>query len=161
MTREEYEKVIDEKLRLVKQELVEEFEKKSRLDDWEDGQEYYFINDIGYIEKSNIDKNSYVCIYRIRHGNAFKTFEDAEFEQERKNVIYELSKFAEPEDATWDGKTKHHRICYDIDIRKITVNCNTYCIYDEIYFNSKEVGEKAIEAVGEKRVKKYYLKIKE
>ncbi|MBR6271389.1 MAG: hypothetical protein IKR26_04475 [Lachnospiraceae bacterium] len=121
----------------------------------ENGEEYYCISPNGKITR---DLFFYECVSDVYLcGNCFKTREVAEFVLERRKVIAELSDYAEGDDAVWDGNIRHFYILYSFDAEKI--------IYDYWYtwkpaqlcFPSKEAAKAAVEAVGEERVKKYYL----
>ena len=95
-------------------------------------------------------------------GNVFPTREAAEFEAERRRVIAELSDFAEGDDAVWDGNQKHWHIIYlGADVDPIWIDYGTMAKFAGLYFPSEEATKAAIEAVGEDRVKKYYLGVQE
>lgn len=132
-------------------------EKKSETGRWkpEEGDKYWFINDIGDIYKSewnnvNIDKERYSI------GNYYRTKEEANFAIEKLKVIAELKEFAEPKDRKWDGIISHYFFCYDYDEEEIAISYNCYW-KGTIYFESEEKAQQAIDAVGEERVAKYLL----
>lgn len=169
MTREEYKTMIDEKLKAVKQELMAEFkEEEPSLDGWKVGDKYYSHDTIGNIIASRVDStnngsdiNSTDTI-RIKHGYVKHTEEEVKFQFERDAVLYELSKFAEPEDKAWDDiNLFHYYIQYDNLKKRIAINWNRYCKSNNIYFASREDAEKAIQAVGEERIKRFYLGVEE
>lgn len=104
-----------------------------------------------------VDDNNYEI------GNYFKTKEDALFEQERLKVLKELKDWSQP----YNSRSTHILIPYieqtsnvsgkirvkSTDIREVKhVN-----LLHAIYFESEEIAEKAIEAVGEERILKYYF----
>lgn len=163
MTREEYKTMIDEKLKAVKQELMAEFkEEKPSLDGWNYDEVYYYIDDYGDVLKAHtvcwnkgelygIDKS------RLISNNMFKTESEAKFKRERDVILYELSKYAEPKDAVWNGTKSHCLITWDFWEGGISVK--SICTYkgNDIYFSTKEDAEKAIQAVGEERIKRFYL----
>lgn len=168
MTREEYEAMVDKRLKAVKQELMAEYkEEEPSLDEWKEWDEYYYHNAINDIEKgfvTVVDNNGNiggVDRFRITHGYAKRTSEEVQFQIERDAVLYELSKFAEPKNEVWDGKTNHFYICYSMIENKMSVNYNWINKRDDIYFASREDAEKAVQAVGEERIKKYYLGMEE
>lgn len=95
-------------------------------------------------------------------GNCFKTKEEAEFELERRKVIAELSDFAEGDEAVWgDGGRRHWKIYYSFSEKKICYGCYFVMKAAALYFSSAEAAETAVKVVGEDRVKKYYLGVKE
>ena len=95
-------------------------------------------------------------------GNTFRTKEEAKFELERLKVIAELKKFAMSRGA----------------VRKARGDKSVYCLYlapddtlfaesdiayrhPTLYFADESTARKAITAVGEDRVKKYYFGIED
>ena len=121
-------------------------------------EEYYHIYPNGKIDRFFFDSgyDANVCT----QGNCFKTKEEAEFEVERRKVIAELSDYAEGDEAVWDGTTGHWQIYYSFLFNRLSYNiCFTRT--ETLYFPSREAAEAAVKAVGEDRVKKYYLRIKE
>ena len=168
MTREEYKTMIDEKLKAVKQELMAEFkEEEPNIDGWKVGEMYFYHDSAGILMTEKISTNlsgegiNIYDIWRINHGHAKRTSEEVQFQIERDAVLYELSKFAEPKDAVWDGTEPHCLITWDFWEGGISVK--SICTYkgNDIYFSTEEDAEKAIQAVGEERIKKYYLEVKE
>ena len=103
-------------------------------------------------------------IYHI--NNVFKTEEEAEFMVEKLKVIHELKQFAEDKDRPWDTVTKHWTIYFDSGAyKRLGVILINSCAYVKeggaIYFESEEKAREALKAVGEDRVKKYYLEVGE
>ena len=94
-------------------------------------------------------------------GNVFPTNEAAKFEVERRKVIAELSDFAEGDDAVWNMDTKYWAICWDDDMQAIDVLYFLRIKPAGLLFPSEKAARAAIKAVGEERVKKYYLGVKE
>lgn len=142
-------------------EVVEEKEEKIW---WEPelDEKYYIICSDG-----SIDYNNYDCDYadkRIMNiGNCFQTEEQAEFMVEKLKVIHELEKFAfdnNEKEIDWNNENQEK---YIITFNHITQDCGI-CLWRvsrsnpfNIYFTSEEIAEKAIEAIGEDRIKKYYF----
>lgn len=179
MIRKEYENEVREKIFDIKnefnkkllelqKELLAEFkEEEPSLDGWKVGDKYYSHDTTGNIIASRVgstnngsDINSTDTI-RIKHGYAKHTEEEVKFQFERDAVLYELSKYAEPKDREWDGTEPHCLITWDFWEGGISVK--SICTYkgNDIYFSTEEDAEKAIQAVGEERIKKYYLEVKE
>jgi len=120
-------------------------------------QRYFYTGSLGEIFNTIWDDGLEVDdMYAI--GNAFPSYEAAEFELERRKVIAELSDFAEDNDIVWDRyKGRHWYIEYDLITNTVTIS---FCLahkYACLYFPSEEAARAAIKAVGEERVKKYYL----
>lgn len=121
---------------------------------------YYYVSGSGQIPHETwidtpLDKNRYAI------GNCFKTYEDAEFVLESLKVNAELRKFAERDGAKWGDDTEHYYIYYDFGEHIVDTCWTRESACAELYFATEQDAEKAIEAVGEKRIKKYYLGIKE
>lgn len=175
MTRKEYENEVREKIFDLKnefnkkllelhKELMAEFkEEEPSLDGWKVGDKYYFHDTLGKLHydiiKANIaaDEDDNRDIFRITHGYAKHTQKEAEFQIERDAVLYELSKYAEPEDRKWNGSNNHWYMYWSYTRDKIEFDFNFKEKHNDIYFASKEDAEKAIEAVGEQRIAKFYL----
>ena len=122
---------------------------------------YYSICSDGDIMYDYFDLNSSYCIDRLAISNVFKTREEAEFELERLRVIAEIKKFAESEDREWDGINRHWYPYYDITDSSIKYTYKlSYKSYG-IYFASEEEAQKCVDTIGEDRIKKFYLGIKE
>ena len=94
-------------------------------------------------------------------GNVFPSEEAAEFEVERRKVIAKLSDFAEGDDAVWDGTQLHYWLYYNAVTNRIGYSAGQCYKFTDFYFPSEEAAKAAVEAVGEERVKKYYLRVKE
>lgn len=98
---------------------------------------------------------------RLSIGNAFHTKEEAEFALEKLKVIHELKQFTEPKNSVWDFKECHCIIYYNCDRKEIGYNCSIINKYFDITFAAGEMARKAVEAVGEDRIKKYYFEVEE
>ena len=148
-------------------------------DDWEVVEEkkwwkpekrtqYYVIHGDGDVERicytNNPSDNRAIFM-----GNCFKTEEEAKFMVEKLKVIHELEKFAyenNDEEAvmvfTHLLKAKYF-FRMEIKSKKIQVVSSPTQEYlpFNIYFDSEEIAKKAIETIGEDRIKKYYFGVKE
>ena len=108
---------------------------------------------VGYWEDYEVDKIKYAL------GNCFKTNEEAEFAVEQLKVLAEIREYAD-NDKEWNNDNEHWCISYNTDSRSIdNDNCFHYVIHTpfNLYFSSKEQAQKAIDAIGEDRLKKYYF----
>ena len=162
MTKEEVAeeiKACEERLKYLREELnkPEYDDKRPKL---KMGEGFFYIGNSGYIFEG-IWTDSEICRNVYALGNVFPTQEAAEFELERRKVIAELSDYAEGDDAVWDSITKHWYVWWDGDEKAITVTYGLNANFPGVSFPSEEAAKAAIEAVGEDRVKKYYLKVKE
>lgn len=145
-------------------------------DDWEvveekkwgpkKGAVYWYINPDGGIdyysyENDETDKN-FIAI-----GNCFQTEKQAEFMVEKLKVIHELEKFAyenNSEEIDWNNENQEK---YIITFNHITQDCgiNLWRVSRSnpfnVYFTSEEIARKAIETIGEERIKRYYFGVGE
>lgn len=126
------------------------------------GDRYFSLSASGVIQRETWS-NDGIDFNRERIGNAFLTVEDALFARERLKVIAELKKYAkEFSNEEWMNQNiGKHYIIFDFINRMITFDCSYCWKGNEIDFESEEKAREAIEAVGEDRVKKYYLGVKE
>lgn len=168
---------IDDKYsdRVVKEIIFED----SLADDWEvvedkkkywkpkESERYYFID--AYQEGIGNDTNDGTDVddFRLSIGNYFKTKEEAEHMVEKLKVIHELQKFAyenNERENDWNNfsQTKFYLI-YDSEVNNILVDYSSFTRTNpfNIYFTSFKIAKRAIEAVGEDRIKKYYFDVEE
>lgn len=144
--------------------LVEKANKpKNKVWKPEYGKIYYcIVNDKGIIisdwNNDTVDNNRYEL------GNCFKTREDAKFALERQKVITELKRFSLENnecELDWNNlKQKKYSLSFNYFSKHIHSYPNNVKSSD-VYFSSKEIAEKAIETIGEDRLKKYYFEIGE
>lgn len=122
---------------------------------------YYYIDCYGEIDSTFYDCNEDVDI--IKCGNAFLTEKEARFEVERRKCEAILLKYGTRDMMSFgDGNKSKYCIYLNNSLNKIIVSEN-YFIQSQgtIYFESKELAQKAIEEVGEDRLKKYVFNVKE
>ena len=89
---------------------------------------------------------------RLSINNVFKTKDQAEFVAEKLRVEAELRKFSRPfKYGDWNFE-----ILWNNHENNIELDWSGYVVRQSvIYFESGEIAEKAIESVGEERIKKY------
>lgn len=158
MNKKEYETMIDEKLALVKEELMEEFKEESESKYPEYGTCYYSVNPYGAIYKERWTDSTYDK-KKFNIGNYFETQEAVKFEVERLKVIAELKHFAEPKGTIWKRKYLHWSFVYDNDDKRLVYVSSSYFINSCFYFSTEQEAKKAVETIGEDRIKKYYLEV--
>ena len=131
-------------------------------------EKYYFICNDDSIYYTNYDCDD-ADKRIIDIGNCFQTEDQAEFMAEKLRVIHELEKFAyenNEEEAvmvfTHLLKAKYF-FRMEIKSKKIQVVSSPTQEYlpFNIYFDSEEIARKAIETIGEDRIKKYYFGVSE
>lgn len=150
--------------------LAEDWEvvEESKSKDWKPkkGDKYYYINDAGsifnYDCREDISDEAHLNI-----SNCFKTEEEAKHIVEKLKVIHELQKFAyenNEKEIDWNASKQYkYYLVYDTEDEELYVDYAVYCKREpfNIYFTSSKIAKKAIEAVGEDRIKKYYFDIEE
>jgi hypothetical protein len=120
------------------------------------GDQYFLIDSDGYINCTTYENDNF-DINRMKIGNFFRTKGQAEFVVERLKVLAEMRVFAEPFNTKWDGITPHYYILRDYDDGCIKVDDHFIMRSGEFYFESEERALECIRAVGEDRIKKYYI----
>ncbi len=160
MNKVDYEKMIDEKLASLKEEMMQKFEEEQEQTFPKVGDRYWFMKDSGTVELSRWDGDN-IDNGRLEIGNISLAEDEMEFKRERLRVIAELEKYAEPKGLKWDGRNYHYYILYDYSMSKIDYSNHSILKGTDIYFESLEKAREAVEAVGVDRVKKYYLRVEE
>ena len=147
----------------VKEGFMDLLEKPKPKSVWDlkNGDVYYFLTSYGYVMKTvwvNTDTDN----EKLSIGNAFLTEEDAEFARERLKVITELKKYAkEFSDGEWKNRDMMKYVFYRrFQDNRVYIACTYLVHYPCLYFESMEKAEQAFNAVGEERIKKYYLGVK-
>lgn len=126
------------------------------------GDDYWYINSFGHVRKTSYGlEDDFKKM--IEFGNAFLTEEEAKHEVERRKCEAVLLKYGTRDMTSLRDKyTKIYYIIYNYNSDKIEI-----CIYyylgfqGSICFKTKELAQKAIEEVGEDRLKKYIFNVKE
>lgn len=151
---------LENEIKNLKKELTKQEEPKRRWKPELHGKNYC-IDSTGkvcvvYWEDWVVDKRRYAL------GNVFKTEEEAEFATEQLKVLAELKDYAD-DDKEWDGGNLHWCIEYNANEKRMKVDYywDTKIIPFNIYFSSEEQVEKAIDAIGEERLKKYFFCVEE
>lgn len=152
---EERVKGIEEEFNRKIDELKEEFKEKGNSGYWtpEYHDEYYFIDDMGEVAWTAWG-DYYKHDYRLEIGNVFKTEEEAEFEIERLKVLTEMKKYSKPFSCIKDNYYIYYA-SNQIRVDECDIQTN------DIYFENEKMARKAINEIGEERIKKYYLRVKE
>lgn len=162
-----FEAALAEDWEVVEERTVVE-ETKSKVWKPSAGELYYYINSKGQIEFSYYNNRSTKDKLHICNiGNYFKTDEEAEHMVEKLKVIRELQDFAlehNDEEIDWnDVNQEKLYLGMNPKIKSIDIfhTCSWIYLPFNIYFTSEEIAEKAIETIGEDRIKKYYFDIED
>lgn len=125
-----------------------------------DGERYYVIDITGVVSDRF---NNFITVTdsALAIGNCFKTEEEAEFAVERLKVLEELKEFSyEFSDEEWnDLFIDKYFICYDCSKSYINISYAHKLKIANIYFKTREAARKAIDKIGEERLKKYYFRV--
>lgn len=126
------------------------------------GDSYYTIRNDGLLVLCKwIDSDYDNGCYAI--GNCFKTREEAEFMVEKLKVIAELKRFISKKPwstcaSQWDLYVEHSDSGEQC---KLNINAWSYEQGSEFQFDTRQDAQNAIDAVGEKRILKYYFGVAE
>ena len=90
---------------------------------------------------------------RYELGNVFKTKEEAEFRFEQIKVEAVLKRFA----RHFVVDKGNFMLRYDHYRNEILIEDFGFIQFSNIYFPTKEIAKKAIDTIGEERIKKYYF----
>ena len=150
-------------------EVIED-KKKEKKKYWipKKDEKYYFVSSFS----SNVSYDKSIedefDESRINLGNCFRTEEEAVHMIKKSNIIHELQKFAyennsEEISQKWqlDDYRKKYYIVYNYVEKQIKIGFALKCrsLPFNIYFESEEEAKKAIETIGEDRIKKYYFDV--
>ena len=94
----------------------------------------------------------------FNHTDIFPTEEQAIFDRESKRIRRELMKYGK------DFDLGHDNWAFNYNYRDKIIeywNSKYSCLPFAIYFESKEMAEKAVEEVGEDRIKKYLFRVED
>ena len=142
---------------------LQKAEKESNKKWWkpEDGENYFYINGTGEIQRTfymNDYIHNYIGNKHYTFHNMFKTGEEVEFAAEFWKVIRELEMLSD-DDKEWNESYSHYAI--ECDKASLCVTENILNKEHPFYFKSKESAQKAIEIIGEDRLKKFWFGIKD
>lgn len=118
-------------------------------------EEYYYITEDGEIETTYFNS---LYDEKVRNlGNAFLTKVEAVVELERRNIEAIIRKYSRP----FTKNKENHHIHYNYDTGRIDIY--TCYIFSDggPCFESREAIQKAIDEIGEDRLKKYWFGVTE
>lgn len=126
--------------------------------DLKDGNGYSYINTISNIYYDTWNGDAWDL--RVReNGNLFLTKEEAEFELERRKCEAIMLKYGRRTFKYGDG---NFLLRFDNTHKKVEVDFwSIYQFQGSIYFDTEELAQKAIDEIGEERLKKYVFRVEE
>lgn len=150
-----------EELEMKVKELSEEIErlkaeKKNEVWKPKNGDKYWYLDNDAYsISTRCNDYSQHENRYAI--GNVFRTQEEAEFRAEQLKVEAELRRFARP----FVEGDYNFQLTYSNLSHNVAIGSCKYMQLTNMYFPSEEIAQKAIDTVGEERIKKYYFGVED
>ena len=93
-------------------------------------------------------------------GNCFKTKEEAEFALERQKVIVELERFAKENNEELRPGSYWFLMYSNLHSSITESQIGDWYPYG-VLFSSRDIAERAVEVIGEDRLKKYYFGVKD
>ena len=154
-------------LAALEKQLKAEEQKKSSIWKPKVDEMYYYIAFDGSLGLYRYE-DDYVDEACLALDNCFETKEAAEWEKQHRIVATELKHFVQENDPRpimeedWGNScVRKHYIYYDCEAREIFFSYkNADKNANQVYASTDEVLEKAIEHIGEERLKKYYFGVK-
>lgn len=144
------------------QEQIEELkqaEKKCKRCKPEMNEKYYYIGSDGTVGSYRYDNDKYDNRhYNLR--NMFKTFEEAQFEAEKRKLLCKLQDIADENPVDWndDGSSRKFFIYYDYNCDRLKYgDCLGYRDLHQMYYSSEEIVKQVIEDCGDDIIK-YLIK---
>lgn len=132
--------------------------------DLKSGDDYYYIDMCGNVDRTTFGNGTYLTDKKmIEIGNAFLTKEEAEHEVERRKCEAILLKYGTRNMINIGGiNVRKYFIVYNNYHNVINISFNQ-CAQSQgtIYFKSAKLARRAIDEVGEERLKKYIFNVKE
>ena len=158
--KEEYEQKIN-KLREEFDDKIAKLQEEESNKRWKPkiGEIYWFIDNGGdifyaYWDDAIIDNSRYEL------GNCFKSQEEASFTIEQFKVLAQLRREYVDDDKEWNNNDNWHW-CIEYDTIEECIRIHSYHYIMStpfnLYFSSEEQARKAINAIGEDKLKKYYF----
>ena len=126
--------------------------------DLKDGDEYWHISTINNDNYATWNGNAWNLAVR-ENGNAFLTYDEAKFELERRKCEAIMLKYGR---RTFKPRDINYIIQFDNDDKQVFVDfwrLNQF--QGSIYFDTEELAQKAIDEIGEERLKKYVFRVEE
>lgn len=124
--------------------------------DLKDGDEYWHISTINNNNCATWNGNAWDLAIR-ENGNAFLTYDEAKFELERRKCEAIMLKYGK---RTFKPRDTNYIIRFDNDDKQTFVDfwrLNQF--QGVIYFDTEELAQKAIDEIGEERLKKYIFRV--
>lgn len=126
--------------------------------DLKDGDRYWYINTINNISYDTWTKDAWDLTVR-ESGNAFLTYDEAKFELESRKCEAIMLKYGR---RTFKYEDDNFLLRFNNADKKVFVEVWRTCQFQgSIYFDTEELAQKAIDEIGEERLKKYVFQVEE
>jgi len=124
--------------------------------DLEYGDKYYCLDNAGDINYITWHENAY-NLFQRENGNAFLTYDEAKFELERRKCEAIMLKYGR---RTFKYEDENYFIRFDHINKRVWIeNWSIYQFQGSIYFDTEDLAQKAIDEIGEERLKKYIFMV--
>lgn len=150
------EELINAFMAFIQDEFPELIEEEKEKTGFSYGDPYYCIFSIGEVQ-SYIWNDYPGDKTRLSIGNVFKSREEAEFAVEKLKVLHELEALG----RAFDGGYSNYLIVFDCYNEEVSIDfkSNRNSCFFNCFFNSEEEAQKAIDKIGEDRIKKYLFRV--
>lgn len=146
---------------LVDEDKLKELLVKPKLEtvwDLKYGDKYYCLDNAGNINYITWHEDAY-NLFQRENGNAFLTYDEAKFELERRKCESIMLKYGR---RTFKYNQDNYLIRFNNNDEKVEVGFwAIYQFQGSIYFDTVELAKKAIDEIGEERLKKYVFRVEE
>ena len=126
--------------------------------DLKDGDRYLAINAFSNINYHTWNGDAWDL--RVReNGNLFLTYDEAKFELERRECEAIMLKYGR---RTFKYEDENYLLRTAYDNKKVYAEVWRNCQFQgSIYFDTEDLAQKAIDEIGEERLKKYIFRVEE
>ena len=126
--------------------------------DLEYGDKYYCLDNAGNINYITWHEDAY-NLFQREIGNAFLTYDEAKIELERRKCEAIMLKYGR---RTFKYEDDNFLLRFNNADKKVFVEVWRTCQFQgSIYFDTEELTQKAIDEIGEERLKKYIFRVEE
>jgi hypothetical protein len=126
----------------------------------ESGDTIYYVSSTGHVYEDTFCAISNCDNDKVSFNNVFKTKEDAKKMLEKLKIINRLRELSNVKFVD-DCSKLRYSVSYDVDTKKVcpTMNRFSRILPFELYFETAQDCQKAINEIGEENIKKYYFDV--
>lgn len=128
----------------------------------ETGDKIYYVSSTGQVYEDTFWASSTCDNDKVSFKNVFKTREDAKKMLEKLKIINRLRELSNVKFVDDSSKIRYS-VSYDLDTKKVCPTINRYSriLPFELYFETANDCQNAINEIGEENLKKYYFDVVE